>query len=288
MIVVAAKYGQLGNRLFLFASFVATAAEHGLRVANPAFGEYADEFAATAADPLCRYPPRRARVPLPRALAYGLARAAAGVSRRLGGRPWPVLRAYDDGVDVGAPAFVELARRRLVFVQGWLFRDPPSFERHADAVRAFFRPLERHETAARTAVAAARARGDVLVGVHVRRGDYRTFAGGRYFYEPDVYAGAMRRVAAQLAGRRAVFLLCTDEPHDVAAYGGLELVRGPGHPVADLHALAGCDYLVGPPSTFTAWASFYGRVPLRSLDSPTAALELDRFAVFSPANADAT
>jgi hypothetical protein len=42
----------------------------------------------------------------------------------------------------------------------------------------------------------------------------------------------------------------------------LNVTWGSGHLVEDMYAFAGCDYLVGPPSTFTTWASFYGQVPL--------------------------
>ena len=42
---------------------------------------------------------------------------------------------------------------------------------------------------------------------------------------------------------------------------------GPGSVVGDLYALARCDYIMGPPSTYTQWASFYGNHPMLSLDS---------------------
>ena len=52
-----------------------------------------------------------------------------------------------------------------------------------------------------------------------------------------------------------------------------------GVAVEDLYALAGCDLLIGPPSTFTQWASFYGKVPLYHAWSPDAAPTRDDFAV---------
>ena len=35
--------------------------------------------------------------------------------------------------------------------------------------------------------------------------------------------------------------------------------------MTDLYALSRCDYIIGPPSTFSQWASYYGHVPLRFL-----------------------
>jgi hypothetical protein len=42
MIVIAEKYGQLGNRLFVFAHIIACALEHELKVANPALYQVKD------------------------------------------------------------------------------------------------------------------------------------------------------------------------------------------------------------------------------------------------------
>lgn len=173
---------------------------------------------------------------------------------------------------------MRLARRRLVLAQGWLFRDPGSLARRADDVRAFFRPQPEHAAAAEAAVAAARRVGRVVVGVHVRRGDYSVFEAGRYFYEPEQYADVMRRVDT-LVDRETPFLICSDEPVELDAYARVTALPGPGHPVEDLYALAACDYLVGPPSTFTAWASFYGDVPLCALEDPDSELRLESFRV---------
>ncbi len=41
MLVLAKKYGQLGNRLILFAHMIACACEHNLKLVNIAFDDYA-------------------------------------------------------------------------------------------------------------------------------------------------------------------------------------------------------------------------------------------------------
>lgn len=278
MVVIAQKYGQLGNRLFLFAHFAAAAIEHGFRVANPAFEEYARSFEATARDPLCRFPPRPSPLagPLPRKLAYAAAARAAGALHRIG-RGVVRLRG-EETLDIGAPEFVARARRGLLFVQGWGFRDAASLERHADEVRSFLRPRDEALAAAERALVAAREPGAPLVGVHVRRGDYARFAGGRYHWDDATYRRLIELVRERLPSEPS-FLLCSDERVDAAAFAGLPAAFGPGDAVGDLHALAGCDYLLGPPSTFTAWASFYGGVPLGVVENPLDPPPLDRFGV---------
>lgn len=49
---------------------------------------------------------------------------------------------------------------------------------------------------------------------------------------------------------------------------------------ADMYALSQCDYIIGPPSTFNAWASFVGDVPLFSLYKRDLTLSLDKLELF--------
>jgi hypothetical protein len=49
--------------------------------------------------------------------------------------------------------------------------------------------------------------------------------------------------------------------------------------MGDLHALARCDYIFGPQSTFTQWASFYGNKPLFLLKDTHDRLEPAKFRV---------
>jgi hypothetical protein len=269
MVVVASKYGQLGNRLFLFGHLIAAAAEHGFRVWNPAFGEYADLFASTAGDPLCRYPSARRRLGrgsgvVRRALYHATNRTASGsLALGLSGRGHRVVRVpAGEEFDLGTPWFVDAARRMPVLIQGWLFRDERSFAKHADLVRSQFGPIEVHGRRVESLLAGVRTPDRLLVGVHVRRGDYRRYEGGRFLYDDAAYRRLLVATQAIMPAQEIRFLVCSDEPIDAAAFAGLDVARGTGHLLEDMYALAGCDYLIGPPSTYTAWASFYGRVPL--------------------------
>lgn len=79
-----------------------------------------------------------------------------------------------------------------------------------------------------------------------------------------------------------MFLLCSNEPQDAEAFAGFPVTFGTGELVEDLYALAGCDFLLGPPSTFTIWASFYGTVPLCHVYDPAAALTPESFHLSQP------
>jgi hypothetical protein len=89
----------------------------------------------------------------------------------------------------------------------------------------------------------------------------------------------MQELAAQFPDRKVAFFVCSDEPRTADEFPGLSVGLGAGSPVGDLYALAGCDYIFGPQSTFTQWASFYGNKPLFLLNDANARLERAKFRV---------
>lgn len=290
MIIVAGDYGQLGNRLIVFANWIAFARRQRMRIANPAFHDYAPYFQGTCRDLLCRYPPPRLRVPVStrgrawlHRLAHQTARFCRRAYRRTGHYP-PGLNLLDIGwrerCNLDNPCVIDRVRSApLVLAKGWLFRAEDTFTEHADAIRAFFTPIARHRRNVHELIAGLRSRAVVVVGVHIRHGDYRNFLGGQFYFETSTYAALMRRVAALYAGRRVAFLVCSNAPQPTEAFAGLDVTFGTGHLVEDMYALAECDCLLGAPSTYTMWASFYGRVPLNIVVNPRAPLTARSFEV---------
>lgn len=295
VLVIARRMGRLANRLVQFATFAAFAEEHGHQLTNVSFHSYAEWFAATRGNIYCRYPVPGRRSwfdaipglnPLIRhtRVLYHLTRCASDVVERVpllsprvftwrDNRQAGVTWLDDDAVqDFLRPA-------RVVFVNGWLFRAPRLLQKHAATVREFFRPIAAVEAHVERVLRPLRDRADVIVGVHVRRGDYRTWQGGRYFYPVSSYVAWMNELAAQLPGRRVGFFVSSDEQLSAAEFGSLDVQFATGPAVHDLHTLAACDYLLGPPSTFSQWASFYGDTPLLHLQGPDARVDLDRFGV---------
>jgi hypothetical protein len=275
MIVVARPAGQLANRLFQFAQFVALAAEARVTVADPALGDYAQHFPAFAGDGACRYPaPKR---PLPPRLRGAIASAAAaGVRAR---PPGIKVVELDDGHtrDLDDPDFQRDVRAaRMTLVAGWGFSGSDTFYRQRDELRRVFAPSPACRSEAEEVARAARGGAELLVGVHRRRGDYASWNDGRFLFSDTEYGRVMARAARALGGD-ASFLVCSDEGVDPGAFGDLRVTPGPGSPVVDLHVLALCDFIIGPPSTFSAWASFMGRVPRYELHDPDAPVTRESF-----------
>ncbi|MFN5837557.1 MAG: hypothetical protein ACK47J_12755, partial [Pseudanabaena sp.] len=51
--------------------------------------------------------------------------------------------------------------------------------------------------------------------------------------------------------------------------------------IEDLYSMAKCDYLIGPPSTYSMWASFYGMVPLLHIYDKHQIINLKDFLIVS-------
>ena len=150
----------------------------------------------------------------------------------------------------------------LTIVHGFTeLRDYDGMRRHGDEIRRMFKYVgpENHDV---VDFVDKCANSKSLVGVHVRRTDYREWRDGKYFYGNDVY----ERVVAEmqrLVGD-AMFMVFTDETESLSP--SLSALNGqPTTPERDQWLMSNCDYLIGPPSTFTTWASFMGKVPLLHL-----------------------
>lgn len=269
-LVIANKTGQLGNRLTVYAHLIGAARECGWTLLNPSFCEYADDFVGTRGRLLtCGEEQANARTVARdlRQVAYRINRIAykcARVLQHLPGSPIGWARASNMPV-YDLTALMERAEKRrwrYLFTQNYVFRQHRWCARHADYIRRVFTPIAVHAGASASALALARGLGAVLVGVHIRHGDYQQHLGGRFFIPFAAYAAMMQRMCALLAPRRVAFLVCSNAVIPPDAFAGLAVVNGPGHPVSDITALAGCDYLLGPPSSFSAWAAFTGMRPL--------------------------
>lgn len=153
-----------------------------------------------------------------------------------------------------------------LLLQGYYFRHAPWAERHAALLRAFFLPCAKHRHAAEQVIHELRKRCDLVVAVHLRHGDYQTHLGGRYFWSVPEYRTFLERMQSLLAPARVGFLICSNATHQPKAFTGLIWSAGPGSATADLHAMSCCDYVVGPPSSFSAWAAFQGNTRLLHLD----------------------
>jgi hypothetical protein len=273
MIIIFEPLGRLGNRLLLSAYGMALAQASGQPFLNFSLEEYRDLFPQT-------------RLPswLPTWRFHKFVRAAlVGLKKIPGARRWFVRLDRQNAAahSPDNPDFVAAVKCRLLtIIEGWPDPARIGFSPQASiAIRHKFMPPPYVLRVARDTVERARRGSDLLVGLHIRQTDYREYREGIFYYDRQDYRRAMKKMTAIFTGRRVAFLVCSDQEQNAHTFAPFRITMGPGTPLGDLHSLAECDYVIGPPSTYSLWAAFYGSKPLYHMIEPDPPNDLSAFTV---------
>lgn len=120
----------------------------------------------------------------------------------------------------------------------------------------------------------------IIIGMHFRRGDYKTFENGKYYYSDLQYANMMEQTQKLFSSlnRKVIFFIASNEKISPEIFKNFScFLLANGSPVKDMWGLANCDYILGPPSTFSAWASLYNRVPIYFIEDINKDISFDSF-----------
>lgn len=188
------------------------------------------------------------------------------------------LKKFFDG-EKARSFFTSSRGQQMGFIQGWPTREAGRyFPQVKDEALKLFRPDGIVCEKVHQAFLTARKQYCVIIGIHMRRGDYCNWREGKYFYSIDEYNGIMTRIEALFPGQKIGFYIATNEslhsdlrPNEFHGIGGA---------AEDLYALSNCDYIAGPPSTFSKWASLMGHKPLHIIYD--ASEDITSIDIFSP------
>lgn len=124
----------------------------------------------------------------------------------------------------------------------------------------------------------------IRLGVHIRRGDYARWQGGKYFFTDDEFALYIKAFANDHTDKEiTVFLSSNDASVSAETFkektGIKKVYKLDGNPAEDLCMLSECDFLIGPPSTFSLVAAMYHDIPLHRMMTHTVPthLEFEKF-----------
>ncbi len=167
------------------------------------------------------------------------------------------------------------------FTNGW---DTRSDSHHLIStlpeLKKIFRPKSEIMQNAQTRIKELKNNSDLVVGVHIRRGDYATWHNGRFFYELEDYHQFMLRVKEVYQDKRVSFFISSNEDFSLNLFEDCicrRFGKEPSGAILDLYTLSLCDRLIGPFSTYSRWASFIGEIPLCFIESKDQQFTEDRF-----------
>ena len=257
MVAVFYRYGRLGNRLFTFSNLIAFAEYSKVPIMVPAFSEYRASFPFFRDSSACVF--------LPESSSHhdGYAPFLMSLLARIGLIPtvrfWEDRHVFFDQEDSHDPRVSAMITSPNIVFEGWNFRSRHAIMKSRSTICRVFRPSESIEESATRRIEEARKTADVTIGVHVRWGDYQ---GSDLYFTKEEYALRMSELRSLLRPSKVGFVLFCADRIDTEGLPKDSRVCPPGTPEEDLFSLAKCDYLLGPPSTFSMWASFYGGHPL--------------------------
>jgi len=172
-------------------------------------------------------------------------------------------------------------KNRLYFVEGWCFRAYNATKELRELFREKYALKDEYfiTNELYNRIIKIKKEGSLVVGVHIRRGDYATFANGAYFYTDAVYKKIMDRVNELLLNRFHKKIYFVVFSNDSVEFDDCSTIISENSWYVDQYLMTFCDYLIGPPSTFTMWASYIGKVPYFHIDSPECTVILDKFRI---------
>ena len=167
---------------------------------------------------------------------------------------------FMDEKEIDPEEMNRLQKTRFVLVKGWGFRDYDAFLAYREEIKKLFAFLPGIIEKVNRQLPPLD--GSVLrLGVHVRRGDYKIWQGGKYYFSDDDYIRIIQSFCTLFSGNSIEVLIAgnenkfPEEKYRVALPVNIHFLKG--NPGEDLYALSTCNYLIGPPSTFSLMAAFY-------------------------------
>lgn len=269
--IVLEPAGRLGNRLQTSAYSLAYAAEYHLKVFLLCLDGFEACFKGSRKNFGCSFPVVRFRLAgakLFRRFFRDFVETITVVCERFpyvrrflrfqileGSKAFPVV--------LDSPEIHEQIRsHRLTIIKGYyIYCSPELLVKHRQPVTAFFEPTGGTYAESQKTVKCLKQEFDLVIGVHIRHGDYKEYADGEHFYTFDEYLNWMTSLCENEKGRYLYFVVCSDADLSQCDFDGVSWGPGPGSFLEDMYVLAACDYIMGPFSTYNRWSAFYGKIP---------------------------
>nr|WP_052299710.1 alpha-1,2-fucosyltransferase [Treponema primitia] len=118
----------------------------------------------------------------------------------------------------------------------------------------------------------------IVVGVHIRRGDYKIFNDGKWYFDDNVYAKYMNNLRNEIKKylhQECIFIIFSNELTTFKENDNTYISNNEWF--IDQYLMSKCDFLIGPPSTFSMWANFIGKNKIYNINDDSGNIELNQF-----------
>ncbi len=274
MIILGSKEGQLANRLWHMSNFIALADSKGQSLVHLYFSDYYNYFNNSISKyqfiKILFKKNSRVNQSILLLIHYVLRVVIKLNIPNIFGFRIIVNHKYreDDSSFVINELFDNSKSLGIVF-SGWLFEYQNKTAALNSLIKNVFTPNEIYLSQVESYLGKYSFGDNINLAVHIRRGDYESYLGGKYFYDNKVYQTAIYSFISlhDLPISRFNIILFSNEFVSLET-PGLNLFYEKRPDIVDLYLMSRCDYIIGPPSTFSMWASFYGSKPVWFIENP--------------------
>ena len=273
-IFIRHEYGQLGNVLFRLANALGYALEHNFGVEDYtlAFCNYHDGSSNIRF--FEHYHPFQ---------FFEFPRPKFRLSNRIKWKLKDRLHKRIERIENFDPTFdlQKLDSTKSYELKGFHFSSGELACKHRSQICDILRFKESDVIAIENSINETKKKYDILLGVHIRQNDYKTFYNGKFYLTPDQYLHAVERFKAlHRPSRRIGVVICSDDRESIQKIqkGQPDYLYPKGNIAQDMYALSRCDYIIGPKATtMSTWAAFIGESMLLQIDKSIDPFELTDF-----------
>jgi hypothetical protein len=169
---------------------------------------------------------------------------------------------------------------RNIYVGGGNFRVPELTEKYQDYFIGKYTLKEKYikDNKLYNLMNSPKIKDAIKIGVHIRRGDYKIWANGKYYFDDNVYKKYMYTLANEIKhkyNRNIHYVIFSNKKTDI--FENEYIYKSTEKWYIDHFLMSKCDYLIGPPSTFTMWASYIGKVKYYHIRNNSGNINLNDF-----------
>jgi hypothetical protein len=300
LIVYTHGGGRFANQMICYAHLIAFVAENNYRydLINMSFWQYLDLFESKSVDILCTFPNQSyellflntlrgiLQILSTRGFYYlkiiiirllniysSLIPNYQSISAKNLSNPIKLLGVKKEKLDLNSLDDISLFDTvDVTILSGWNIRSWTLFEKHKSVIKDKLLFKKEYVNKSKKFIDELRIKHGYLIGVLIRQGDYRRWRNGKFFFETEQYIDWIKQIRADCSDSHNIgFVIASDESKVLENFDDLNVVfttgiaGGDGHYIESMIELSLCDLIISPPSTFAAWASFIGDVPLLPL-----------------------
>jgi hypothetical protein len=264
MLTVFMSYGDHSNRLFQNLYYESFCLEYNVRYANPTFRDMHKYYIAPCSI-------NRAWRLMFLDTKWGKKLIKKGIAKVV------FYEENDNNPEILKSLIKEY---RNVCVSGWMMRVPALLKKYQDCFIEKYSLKEDYYkgNVLLKKINELKKKDKIIVGVHIRRGDYKEFFDGKWYFTDQVYMKYMNALQEEIYGflcKDCTFMIFSNEKTSFREEGNICVSHYDWY--IDHHLMTQCDMLIGPPSTFTSWASYIGKTKYFHINDDTGDISLDRF-----------